>query len=100
MLRITLAGGGTTTPTFKDFSVRFVPVITGKKLWNLNVNCGDEVKKLDGGLVETVGRQLKGILEGAWWTKSVLDFQDIDYATTLVNDASLESGECASVPED
>ena len=93
VLRITLNGGGTNTPTFKDFSVRFVPIITGKKLWNLNINCGDEVKRLDGGLVATVGRELKSILEGSWWTKSILDFQDIDYATTLVNDASLEAGD-------
>lgn len=87
VLRITLAGGGTTTPTLKDSSTRFVPVITTKKLWNLNANCGDEVKRLDGGLVETVGRELRGILERAWWTKSILDFQDVDYATTLLDGA-------------
>ena len=85
--RFTLAGDGSNTPTLKDFSARFVPVTIAKKLWNFNANCGDEVKRLDGGLVETVGRELRGILERAWWTKSILDFQDLDYATTLLDGA-------------
>lgn len=87
VLRFTLNGGGTNTPTLKDYSARFVPVVTTKKLWNLNINCGDDVKRLDGALVETVGRELKGRLERAWWTKSVLDFQDLDYATTALSGA-------------
>src|SRR3990172_8649508 len=90
VLRITLAGDGTTTPTLKDYSVRFVPTITTKKLWNININCGDEVKRLDGALVAMVGRELKGRLERAWWTKSILDFQDLDYATTQL-DGSLSA---------
>lgn len=99
VLRITLAGGGTTTPTLKDFSTRFIPIVSTKKLWNLNVNCGDEVKRLDGGLVTTVGRELKNILEGAWWTKSILDFQDLDYATTLLNGALNSSATTITVDD-
>ena len=99
ILRITLTGGGTTTPTVKDYSVRFVPAITTKKLWNININCGDEVKRLDGGLVETVGRELKGRLERAWWTKSILDFQDMDYATTILSGALNKSDTTITVDD-
>lgn len=99
VLRITLAGGGTTTPTFKDYSVRYYPFVTTKKLWNININCGDEVKRLDGGTVETVGRELKGRLERAWWTKSILDFQDLDYATTILNGALSSSATTITVDD-
>lgn len=99
VLRITLAGGGTTTPTLKDFNMRFYPVIATKKLWNLNINVGDELRRLDGGLVETVARELKGILERNWWTKSILDFQDLDYATTLLNGALNKSDTTITVDD-
>lgn len=85
--RVKLAGGGTDTPTLTDFVMQYYPVPAYKKLWSLNINLADELKRLDGSLVETTGRELKSRLEFAWWTKSVLDFQDVDYATTLLNGA-------------
>lgn len=84
-IRVQMVGGGSDTPTMNDLIMEYLPVPTYKKVWTLNVNCGDEVKRLDGALVETVGRELKGRLERSWWTKSVLDFQDVDYATTLLS---------------
>ncbi len=99
VLRITLAGGGTTTPTLKDFSTRFVPMVTPKKLWNINANCADDVKRLDGALIDVVARELKGRLERAWWTKSILDFQDLDYATTLLNGALNSSATTITVDD-
>jgi len=92
-IRIKMTAGGSNTPTMNDFIMEYLPVPTFKKNWVLNINCGDDVKRLDGALVETTGRELKGRLERAWWTKSILDFQDIDYATTLVNDASFDATE-------
>lgn len=83
--RVKMTAGGSDTPTMNDLIMEYLPVPTYKKDWKLNINCGDEVKRLDGGLVETTGRELKGRLERAWWTKSILDFQDLDYATTLLN---------------
>jgi len=91
--RVKLASGGSDTPTLNDLVMEYLPVPTFKKTWALNVNCGDEVRRLDGALVDLVGRELKGRLERAWWTKSVLDFQDLDYASTAVNDASFEAGD-------
>lgn len=85
--RVKLNGGGSDTPTLTDFVMQYYPVPVYKKLWNLNLNMGDEVKTLGGQLVPTTGRELKAILEKAWWTKSVLDYQDIDYATTQLNGA-------------
>lgn len=99
VLRITLAAGGTNTPTLKDHSTRFVPVVTAKKLWNININCADDVKRLDGALIDTVARELKGRLERAWWTKSILDFQDLDYATTLLNGAITSSATTITVDD-
>ena len=89
MLKFIMTGaGGTTTPSVNSFSVRYIPLPDYKKIWSLNVNCGDEVKRLDGGLVETTGRELRSRLERAWWTKQVLEFQDLDYATNNINDGA------------
>lgn len=86
-LRVKLNGGGTNTPTLTDFVMQYYPVPVYKKLWALNINVGDEVKTLDGSLVATTARELKSVLEFAWWTKSVLDFQDVDYATNQLDGA-------------
>lgn len=76
-------GGG--TPTMTDFVTEYLPTPSYKKNWTINVNVGDEVKTLSGRLVETTARELKGKLERSWWTKSVLDFQDLDYVGTQLN---------------
>lgn len=98
-IRIKMAGGGSDTPTMNDLIMEYLPVPTFKKNWSLNINCGDEVKRLDGMLVETVGRELKGRLERAWWTKSILDFQDLDYATTLLSGALNNSATTITVDD-
>lgn len=91
--RINLVGGGSNTPAVTDFTLEYLPMPDYKKEWVIKINAGDEVKRLDGQLVETTGRELKSRLERAWWTKSQLDFQDLDYATTLVNDSSFDASE-------
>ena len=85
--RLKLEGDTTNTPTLTDFVMEFLPVPNYRKQWSMKINCADEVKRLDGRLVETTARELKSRLEKMWWTKSVLDFQDVDYATTLLNGA-------------
>lgn len=82
-------GGG--TPTMTDFVVEYLPTPSYKKNWTINVNAADEVKTLSGRLVETTARELKGKLERSWWTKSVLDFQDLDYVGTLLNETLTSS---------
>lgn len=95
--RVKLVGGGSDTPTLNDLVMNYLPIPAYKKQWTLNVNCGDEVKRTDGRLVETTGRELKSRLERAWWTKSVLDFQDVDYATDLLNGALTNSATTITV---
>lgn len=90
--RVKLNGGGTDTPTMTDFVMEYLPVPSYKKLWTINVNAGESVRRLDGALTETTGRELKSLLETAWWTKSTLDYQDLDYATTTVSDNPLTAG--------
>lgn len=84
--RVELASGGTNTPALTDFTLEYLPMPDYKKQWTLNINCADEVRRLDGGLTEVTARELKHRLEKAWWTKSALDFQDLDFASTLIND--------------
>jgi len=84
-LKFILSGDGSNTPELQAFASQYIPVPTYTKQWVININCGDEVKDLAGALVETTGRELKSRLEKAWWTKSLLDFQDLDYATTLLS---------------
>jgi hypothetical protein len=85
------ATSGTDTPTMTDFVMEYLPTPSYKKNWTVNINCADEVKTLSGRLSEYTGRELKGRLERSWWTKSVLDFQDLDYVGTLLNETLTES---------
>lgn len=83
--RIKLESNGSNTPTVNDLVMEYLPIPTYKKVWQLHINCADDLRRLDGGLHEMTGRELKSRLETAWWTKSLLDFQDLDYATTTLN---------------
>lgn len=97
ILKFILTGGGTNTPAFNDFSARYIPFVNYTKLWTLQVNCADEVKTLSGRHHEYVGREVKGLLERSWWTKSVLDFQDLDYASTALDGALNDSATTITV---
>jgi len=53
---------------------------------------------LDGKTKETKrGEELKNILKTYWWKKEVLDFQDVDYAETLLNGALTASATTITV---
>lgn len=87
--RIKLEGGGSDTPTMNDIVMEYLPVPTYKKIWTLSINAADEIKMLDGQPMATKGREIRALLEHSWWTKSLLDFQDLDYATTTLSDNPL-----------
>jgi hypothetical protein len=87
--RAELASGGTDTPKMTDFTLEYLPMPDYRFQWSLNINCGEELNRLDGRKTETTGRELKARLMRAWQTKSALDFGDIDYTQTLVNNASM-----------
>lgn len=89
-LRFTLAGAGSTsTSSLEDFSVKFLPLPDYTKAWSVNVNAGNEVRRQDGGLVALPGRELRGALVQSWLTKSLVDFQDTDFAQTTIDGGSL-----------
>jgi hypothetical protein len=83
--RVKLQSAGTDTPTVNDIVTAYLPMPVFKKTWTLNINAADDLRRLDGQLVEKTGRELKSLLEIAWWTKSILDFQDVDYASTAID---------------
>ncbi len=83
-IKIILNGNGNNTPSVNDYSVKYIPFVNYTKLWNITVNCGDEVKGLDGQPIGKPGREIKNMLEAAWWAKSILDYQDLDFAQTVL----------------
>lgn len=87
--RIQLFGDGTSSPELTDFTLEYLPIPDYKKQWTLNANLADELKTLDGSLIEKTAREMKSRLEKAWWTKSQLDFQDVDFASTALTDSPL-----------
>jgi hypothetical protein len=87
--RVNLKSTSSGTPYLTDFTAEYLPMPDYKKEWEITINCADELKRLDGALVETTGRELKSRLERMWWTKSALDYQDLDYATTTLADNPL-----------
>lgn len=91
-LRFTLAGnGGMTTPTLQAQSTQYVPVPDYTKAWSITINGANDLKRLDGSLVELSGRELRGQLMRTWLTKSLVDFQDLDFAQTTIDGGSLSA---------
>lgn len=97
--RVKLEGGGTDTPVMYDMVMEYLPAPTFKKNWTLNINAANELSRLDGQPFGTTGRELRALLEHAWWTKSLLDFQDLDYATTQLNGALNSSATTVTVDD-
>lgn len=89
--RAELSSGGTDTPVLDDFTLEYLPIPDYKMQWNLNVNCADEVRSLNGSLPEITARELRSKLLVSWQTKSALDFQDMDYASATLSDNPLSS---------
>lgn len=86
-VRIKLAAGGSNTPALKDFVMAYLPTPYLDKLWSINIDCGNEIKLINGSIENRSGRELKGKLEAAWLTRQTLDYQDVDYASTTLKGA-------------
>lgn len=83
--RIKLEAGGSNTPVLYDIVTAYLPRPFVDKQWRLNVNCGDNTELLNGSIENRNGREIKGQLEQAWLTNQIVDFQDVDYASTILN---------------
>lgn len=92
MLKITLTGGGNAqTPTFNSYSARYIPVPDLAKSWQLSVNCADQLKALDGAPHEYSGAEVRARIEKSWLTKSLVDFQDLDFFSTDITGGTLSA---------
>ena len=87
-LRITLVGGGSNTPTLYDFITRFLPLSNGMFEWSLRLNCSDSLVLLDGKTHEPkMPSELRNLLMATRFKNQIVEFQDVDFAETLINDA-------------
>lgn len=89
--RIKLQSDGTNTPVLYDVVTAYLPRPFADKQWRINVDCGNEIKLLNGSLENNPGREIKGALEQAWISNQIVDFQDVDYASTTITDNPLSS---------
>ena len=88
-LGVALEGGGSDTPTLQDISVAYYPLPTYKQRWNLMIECFDDLLLLDGKTREPKkGAELRNLLKSNWLSNRAIDFEDIDYAETAVNNGS------------
>ena len=86
-VRLTLTGGGTNTPSVYDFIVRFLPLADGKFEWALRLNCSDNLMLLDGKTHEPKrASELRNLLQVARFKNQIVEFQDVDFAETLLNE--------------
>jgi len=78
---------GSDTPTFRDISVAYYPLPHYKQRWDLILNCIDGLMLLDGKTHEAKrGEELRNILKAFWKNRDSLEFQDVDFTETLIND--------------
>ena len=86
-VRLTLAGGGTNTPTLYDFIVRFLPLTDGKFQWGLRLNCSDNLMLLDGKTKEQKNAsELRNLLQIARFNNQIVEFQDVDFSETQLDE--------------
>ncbi|MCD5384936.1 MAG: hypothetical protein LRZ94_01315 [Candidatus Pacebacteria bacterium] len=87
-LRLTLTGDGTNTPTLYDFIVRFLHLPDDKFQWTLTLLCQDNLILLDGKTRESKrADELRNLLQIAQVQNKIVEFQDVDFAETLLNGA-------------
>ena len=88
-LRAKLEGGGSNTPILYDVSMAYYPLPYYKQRWNLTLNCIDKLVLLDGKTEEQKqGEELRNLLKTFWKNRNALEYQDVDYAATAINDGS------------
>ena len=87
-IRLTLTGGGTNTPTLYDFIVRFLPLSDNRFEWALKLNCSDDLMLLDGKTKEPKrASELRNLLQIARFENQIVEFQDVDFAETQLNES-------------
>lgn len=86
--RIQLDGDGSNTPVLYDVVTAYLPRPYVDRQWRLNFDCGNTLELLNRGLENKTGREIKNRIEQAWMTNQIVDFQDLDYASTAINNGA------------
>lgn len=89
IFKIYLNGDGTSSPTFKDISLRYLPVPALLYQWSFYINANDNIKLLDGRTSEKLrGVDIRNNLRTSFLKQTIIDLEDVDYAETKINDAA------------
>jgi len=88
-VKVTLTSGTSqlTTPILKDIVVRYRPIAEERYRWTLNLKCTDNMELVDRQSEEPLrGIELRNSLLTAKETKSTVDFEDVDFFETELNE--------------
>ena len=97
-IKIELNAGGSDTPTFYDFVVRYFYLAEEKYQWTLTLNCSDNLILLDGKTREPKRAvELRNLLMLTDIQNDIVEFQDVDFAETLLNGALTASATTITV---
>ncbi len=89
IFRVYLNGDGTSTPKFKDISMQYIPIPDYKYRWSFVLDCSNDIMVLDNKSKSTEkGVDLRHKLQTSFLKRELVELEDIDYAETLINDAS------------
>lgn len=85
--RITLASSdGASTPVVKDVIIRYIPLADVRYKWGFDILAINDIRLLNSVKETKTGEQLIAELHNSKEKQQVLDFEDIDYAATAIND--------------
>ena len=97
LYKATLVGPGTTTPTLQDVSFEYRHVPYTKRVWNLAVDAGNNVKLLNGQQEERDG---KAIMSQLWLEKEqkrTVQYEDVDACSAKIISAMTSANTSARV---
>lgn len=93
IFRVFLNGDGTSTPTLKDISLKYLPIPDYKYSWSFNIDASNSIVLMDRKSQETKkGIDIRHALRTSFLKKEILVFEDVDYAENQLNEA-LDSSE-------
>ena len=95
--RVTLTTSGTTTPRVQDIVFRYLPMPYYPHEWSITANASDEVELLNHTLDTKTGRKLRNQIQISYWKNQLVDWQDIDYASTQLTGTLSSSATVANV---
>lgn len=86
MIKVDLDGDGSSTPTFLDYSLQYVPVPDYKYQWFLNIKANDLINDMSNKVrVSDKGVDIRSKLRASFLGQAVVDYEDVDYGETLLN---------------